>query len=223
MIPVWFVGGALRSAHAFPPPAIRVRSAALAGRSTRDRDRRAWLFTQFGADGWVTWQNPPSSGLPPILPQPLGGFPNHVVADGEGSFNVVFRKRQDYTMPWKVSACFNVSQRDEVILALFKRHLRCGTLRRRRDGVWYYEVNNRTAITKHVIPFFDRFTFLSAKKKRDFSKFKHIVQLMQQGAHLHQDGIRQILAIRRDMNDGGAKRRQSRIRRPRSMVPKLEA
>ena len=34
----------------------------------------------------MTWQNPPSSGLPPILPQPLGGFPSHVVADGEGSF-----------------------------------------------------------------------------------------------------------------------------------------
>ena len=141
--------------------------------------------------------------IPPHIGYYLAGF-----ADGEGSFNVVFRKRQDYTMPWKVSACFNVSQRDEVILALFKRHLRCGTLRQRRDGVWYYEVNNMTAITKHVIPFFDRFTFLSAKKKRDFSKFKHIVHLMQQGAHLHHDGIRQILAIRRDMNDGGAKRRK---------------
>ena len=70
--------------------------------------------------------------------------------------------------------CFNVSQRDKVILALYKRWLECGTLRTRPDGVWYFEVNNFTAITQNVIPFFKQFGFLSAKKKRDFSKFKEI-------------------------------------------------
>ena len=34
-------------------------------------------------------------------------------ADGEGSFNVSFRPRGDYKDPWKVSLCFNVSQKDE--------------------------------------------------------------------------------------------------------------
>ena len=72
--------------------------------------------------------------------------------DGEGSFNVSFRPREDYGFPWKVSLCFNISQRDPVILSLFKRHLECGTLRRRQDGVWYYEVNNLTAILENVIP-----------------------------------------------------------------------
>ncbi len=132
----------------------------------------------------------------------LAGF-----ADGEGSFNVSFRKRKDYAMPWKVSLCFNVSQKDKVILALFKRHLGCGTLRARSDGVWYYEVNNLTAIRENVIPFFNRFRFLSAKKKRDFAKFRQIARLMHQDkAHLNEEGIRAILAIRRDMNDGGKRR-----------------
>ncbi len=35
---------------------------------------------------WVIWENPPDSGLPPILPQPLGGAPNAVVADKNGKF-----------------------------------------------------------------------------------------------------------------------------------------
>lgn len=35
---------------------------------------------------WIIWLNPPDSGLPPILPQPLGGVPNHVVADKNGKF-----------------------------------------------------------------------------------------------------------------------------------------
>jgi hypothetical protein len=139
--------------------------------------------------------------VPPHIGWYLAGF-----ADGEGSFNVVFRPRKDHHLPWKISLCFNISQRDRVILALFKRHLGCGTMRQRQDGVWYYEVNNLTAIVENVIPFFKRFRFLSAKKKRDFSKFCQIAELMQQGAHLHQEGVQRILEIRRDMNDGGNRR-----------------
>ena len=143
------------------------------------------------------------SQVPQRIGHYLAGF-----TDGEGSFNVPFRKRGDYAMPWKVSLCFNVSQRDEVILALFKRHLKCGTMRTRPDGVWYYEVNNFTAIVENVIPFFDRFGFLSAKKQRDFAKFKQIAWLVQEGRHLTKEGIDEILTIRRDMNDGGAMRRK---------------
>jgi hypothetical protein len=131
----------------------------------------------------------------------LAGF-----ADGEGSFNVSFRPRDDYAVPWKVSLCFNISQRDPVVLTLFKRHLGCGTMRQRSDGVWYYEVNNFESIVANVIPFFGRFGFLSAKKKRDFAKFVKLSQMMKQRAHLSAEGIEQILEVRRDMNDGGKRR-----------------
>ena len=143
------------------------------------------------------------SQVPPEIGYYLAGF-----TDGEGSFNVSFRKRRDYAMPWKVSLCFNVSQRDRVVLTLFVEHLKCGTMRTRPDGVWYYEVNNFTAIVENVIPFFDRFGFLSPKKQRDFAKFKQIAGLIQDGRHLSREGIDEILAIRRDMNDGGAMRRK---------------
>ena len=119
-----------------------------------------------------------------------------------------FRKRKDYSQPWKISLCFNVSQKDKVILTLFKRHLKCGTLRSRKDGVWYYEVNNFTAIRENVIPFFNRFGFLSAKKKRDFAKFRQIAGLIYDGKHLNREGIGQILEIRKTMNDGGVGRRK---------------
>jgi hypothetical protein len=141
--------------------------------------------------------------VPPHIGHYLAGF-----TDGEGSFNVSFRKRKDHAMPWKISLCFNVSQRDKVILALFKQHLKCGTLRSRPDGVWYYEVNNRVAIVEHVIPFFCRFGFLSAKKKRDFSKFKALSDMIANGEHLTESGIRKILQFRKEMNDGGAGRRK---------------
>lgn len=131
----------------------------------------------------------------------LAGF-----ADGEGSFNVSFRRRQDYKLPWNVSLCFNVSQKDKVILALFKRHLGCGTLRSRPDGVWYYEVNNFNAIREKVIPFFKRYRFLSAKKKRDFAKFCKIAKIVEKEEHLTEEGIKEILETRREMNDGGKRK-----------------
>jgi len=131
----------------------------------------------------------------------LAGF-----ADGEGSFNVVFRQRKDYKLPWKISLCFNISQRDKVILGLFKRYLQCGTLRQREDGVWYYEVNNFNSIINNVIPFFRKFKFLSAKKKKDFQKFKKISELFAEQRHLTFEGIKEILYIRKNMNDGGKRK-----------------
>ena len=126
--------------------------------------------------------------------------------DGEGSFNVVFRPRKDYLHPWKISLCFNISQKDKPMLSFIKRHLGCGTLRGRPDGVWYYEVNNLDVLVEKVIPFFNKFSFLSSKKKRDFAKFKKIAFLLKNKVHLNPEGIKQILSIRRDMNDGGKRK-----------------
>ena len=132
----------------------------------------------------------------------LAGF-----TDGEGSFHVSFRRRQDFKIPWKISLCFNVSQKDPVILSLFKKHLECGTIRERKlDGVHYYEVNNFQAIQTNVIPFFKRFGFLSAKKKKDFSNFQQIAKLIAQKEHLTVEGIHKILKLRSKMNDGGKRK-----------------
>lgn len=139
--------------------------------------------------------------VPPQIGYYLAGF-----ADGEGILNVSFRPRSDYKIPWKVSLCFNISQKDKVILALYKRYLQCGTLRSRPDGVWYYEVNNFHAIIENVIPFFRRFNFLSAKKKRDFQKFTELAKIIQNNEHLTLIGIEKILSIRREMNDGGKRK-----------------
>ena len=144
--------------------------------------------------------------IPPDIGDYLAGF-----TDGEGSFNVSFRPRSDYAFPWKVSLCFNISQRDPVVLFLFKKHLECGTMRQRQDGVWYYEVNNLRPLLENVIPFFERFHFLSAKKKRDFSKFKALAELMSHGRHLSREGVDEILAIRRGMNDRETRRYSDEI------------
>jgi len=139
------------------------------------------------------------------IPEPLGYYFAGFV-DGEGSFNLSFRKRNDYKLPWKVSLCLNVSQKDRSILALLQTQLDCGTIRYKSDDVWFFEVNNLTAIRDNVIPFFDRFGFLSAKKKRDFAIFKRMAELMLAGRHLNREGINALLVLRREMNDGGKRK-----------------
>jgi LAGLIDADG endonuclease len=141
--------------------------------------------------------------IPSAIGYYLAGF-----TDGEGSFHVAFRKRQDYKLPWKVSLCFNVAQKDKVVLALFKQYLKCGTLRQRQDGIWYYEVNNLSDLLQKVIPFFEQFQFLSVKKARDFGKFKQLAELVKSGEHLSVVGLKRILEIRQTMNDGGSERRK---------------
>lgn len=138
-------------------------------------------------------------------PSDLGNYLAGFV-DGEGSFNISFRKRNDYRSPWKISACFNISQKEKHILGLFQIHLQCGTLRSRPDGIWYYEVNTLNDIERCVIPFFKNFPFLSRKKQRDFAIFCEIVALLSVGKHLVKDGVENILSLRRIMNDGGKRK-----------------
>ena len=131
----------------------------------------------------------------------LAGF-----TDGEGSFNFSFRRRKDYLCGWKVSACFNVSNKDKVILSLFKKYLQCGTMRSRPDGVWYYEVNNINALINNIVPFFKRFSFLSAKKKNDFSKFCQILNILTSKNPRSKSNIKRIIDLRNQMNGGGKRK-----------------
>ena len=124
----------------------------------------------------------------------LAGF-----ADGEGSLMIVLRKRDDYKESEKISLCFNVAQKESYILSQFKKHLRCGTLRSRPDGVYYYEVNNFTAIWENVIPFFKKFRFLSQKKKNQFHIFIKAAEIIHEKQHVTQEGLRQLKDLQTKM------------------------
>ena len=143
--------------------------------------------------------------IPIEIGQYLTGF-----ADGEGSFNVLMRK-QESGNGWYLDPSFNVSQRDETILALFKRYLGCGTLRNRKDGVVYYEVRNKTSLYERVLPFFNRFQLLSATKKKNFSIFKDIVERMHGNEHHSYEGLKKILELREILNEGRGRKRKYSI------------
>mgnify|MGYP001571164122 CR=1 FL=1 len=140
--------------------------------------------------------------IPPHIGWYFAGF-----ADGEGSFNVSLR-RKDYSVGWQLCPSFNVSQRDITVLALYKRWLKCGTLRTRQDGVVYYEVISIPALKEVILPFFEKYNFLSASKKKNFSIFRKIIELMAEGKHLKQEGFREILELREILNQGKGRKRK---------------
>jgi len=104
----------------------------------------------------------------------LSGF-----ALGEGSFMIVCRRRADYRCGWKISAVFNVSQKDIAPLELFRSALGCGTIRPAGNGGSYFEVNGLGDIQAAVIPFFRRFP-LVGRKEVDFELFANAVTILAQ-------------------------------------------
>ena len=83
-----------------------------------------------------------------ILPQIgyyLAGF-----VDGEGSFNLSLRRGEDYRYGWQLGLSFNVSQRDQTNLLLLKKHLGCGGLKTRMDGVHSFVVENSNSLRERV-------------------------------------------------------------------------
>ena len=128
--------------------------------------------------------------------------------DGEGSFNVSIKKRLDYKESWKLTASFNISQKDRVILAWIKHVLGCGTLRERKDGIVYYEVTNIASLHDVIIPFFKKFGFRSAYKKNNFRIFSEIVLMMYKNEHLTKEGFQKILELRENLNPGIGRKRK---------------
>ena len=133
----------------------------------------------------------------------LSGF-----ADGEGSFNVSLRRRPDHTMRWQVILTFNVSQKEEYILAMFKKVLGCGRLQARSDGIYYFNVTNPLSIIEKVIPFFNRFPFWSHRKKKNFAIFKEIAKLVNDKQHLNSVGLKEIIQLRERLNEGRGRTRK---------------
>ena len=132
--------------------------------------------------------------------------------DGEGSFNVSLRQRADHSLGWQVVLTFNVSQKESYILSQIKKHLGCGRLQKRKDGLHMYVCSNPIAIQEKIIPFFKHFPFLSQGKKRNFSIFCQIANKVFRKEHLTKQGLKEIITLREKLNEGKGRTRKYTIK-----------
>ena len=142
-----------------------------------------------------------SGNVPDKIGYYLAGF-----VDGEGSFNISIKKADDRPLGWRVSACFNVSQREKQVLELLQQTLACGTIRKRWDGVHYFEVNSFLDLAERVIPFFRKYLLRSPSKNETLEVFSQICEMMCNGEHLTESGLRRIVHLRSSMNNETSKR-----------------
>ena len=76
----------------------------------------------------------------------------------------------------------------------------CANIRISKKAV-YFRVENFNDIEKKVIPFLVEFP-VHGVKAQDLQDFLHIVELMQNKAHLTQEGLELIRTIKPGMNKG---------------------
>lgn len=133
----------------------------------------------------------------------LAGF-----VDGEGSFNLSLRKGEGYKYGWQIGPSFNVSQKDKTNLLLLQKFLRCGRIKVRKDGIHSFVVEDLESLKEKVIPFFEKFFFLSSKSKINFKIFKEVISLMSQKGHLRLEGLEKVLKLRENLNQGKGRTRK---------------
>ena len=128
--------------------------------------------------------------------------------DGEGSFNVALIPRKEYRFGWKIYLTFNVAQKDPTTLRLIQKYFGVGRLEQRKDEVWNYSVNDLKSLTEIVIPFFEQYPFLSELKKKNFTIFKEIVEIIGRDGHFKKDGLEKIIYLREKINEGKGRTRK---------------
>ena len=138
----------------------------------------------------------------------LAGF-----IDGEGSFNVSFKPHPSMKLGWVADPAFQVYQhKDNVgILQLISEVLHCGYIRPKSptSDVMVLTVDNRRTLQEKIVPFFSKYQLLS-NKRADFEKFKKVLSLMEQKAHLSYEGFVKVIDIAMSMNAQGKQRKYSK-------------
>lgn len=129
----------------------------------------------------------------------LAGF-----TEAEGCFYVSINKSKTKT-GFAVQLKFQITQhsRDKQLMECLETYLGCGRYEARSQNIQAgnFAVSKLSDITEKIIPFFDKYPILGYKSK-DYADFKQVSQLIQNKAHLTDEGLDQIKKIKAGMNTG---------------------
>ena len=125
--------------------------------------------------------------------------------DGEGCFHISVDKNETMATGFQVLPEFTVVQheKDVKVLHALKAYFRCGVVRvNRKDKTstrMAYRVRNIRHLLDIISPFFLEHP-LKTHKNVEFKKFRKVLLLMDKGKHLTEEGIEEIQAIKKQMN-----------------------
>ena len=127
--------------------------------------------------------------------------------DGEGCFSISVVRNPGCRFGWQVQHEFAVTQAEpsRPALELLIEEFGCGRIVEQyrptdhRQVLLRFSVKRRNELMARVVPFFEANPLRTAKRA-DFERFASVLQLMQDGAHLSEAGLRKIASMTESMN-----------------------
>lgn len=129
----------------------------------------------------------------------LAGF-----IEGESCFSVRVRERENYKTGYQIAIVFTLVQhsRDLSLMNSIKDHLNCGIIYEKPSiNQAHYVISKSSDINNKLIPFLT-VNPLQGSKALDAIDFCKIAKLMVDKAHLNNEGINNIISIKKGMNYG---------------------
>lgn len=147
----------------------------------------------------IPLKRPLEEGLGCITPGWLVGF-----AEAEGCFHVQINKSKTTNTGYSVGLIFNISQhsRDAKLLASIVKFLGCGKFRESpKNPACLFVVAKLSDLDGKIIPLFAQYK-LQGSKRLDYLDFCKIAELVKNKVHLTNEGLEQIINIKKGMNKG---------------------
>ncbi len=139
--------------------------------------------------------------------------PEYIVGlvDGEGSFTAYVRnlaESMEKVRRVRIEPRFYIKliEKDKSVLDELKRFFNCGNVyfqkdnRKNHQHCYRYEVSNRKDLNEIIIPFFRKHVLCFPSKRTDFELFCEIMESINRGEHLTDDGLQSLYALKQRMH-----------------------
>lgn len=137
---------------------------------------------------------------------------NYIIGliDGEGSFTAYVNHGQNPDRKRRVRVepkfYIKLTEKDKKILYQLKKYFCCGHVYFQKDSrpnhkdCYRYEVGNRDNLQKIIIPFFKKNQLRLVTKKRDFTVFCEIMEMIKKNQHLTSSGLEKLYKLKQKMH-----------------------
>ena len=142
------------------------------------------------------------------------------LAEGEGCFciSIAIRSKLKVGLEARPSFSLSLNEKDRELLGDLKTYFGCGWIRESKsDRTFKYEARSVADLVDHVVPHFEAYPLRGAKR-RSFSGFAQVCQMIRQGDHLTPEGMAEIVRIAYEMNLGKRRHPASTLLRTLSEV-----
>ena len=141
------------------------------------------------------------------------------LTDGEGCFYINVRPPDKRYQGSKtgIETHFYIKLREDDVSLLreIRNYFRCGAVyyqkekRKNHSACYRFGISSQKDIHEVLIPFFDKYR-LRSEKRKNYILFRKVAKLVKEGLHRNNEGLKEILFLKSQMNSGARSVREIR-------------